>query len=752
VLNILAGKELPMATPGFTLTYNQQGGKLWEDQIQTSKVQAQFIVTETEDHEFFQNLAVEYEGDFAIVIYKNNELFYVGRIIADQMQYERRPELNTIYTITAVDGLSQLGNFKIQKDWFDATSKRLGILDLIRLSIGETFVPAYYNLLGFTDNYIQDMVRDLPTGAAGFTKVLEFNQAATIENLTSIINFNDGDKIFIDTKKAITELLKFLAARLIYSKGMFIIYDPITIAENNFIFAFNYDIDGNYTSRPTVNTQYLVGDGARPCFSAFPIFTHQPPQLRIEQTYVRKSFDYVYRRTPAIGALTLSYPSIGNVAGQTYVTTISGVFTFFSASFSGIAIPKQDFMEINFRVYVDGGVLGYKYYDLKTGTWSGYNATIPFYEKIRCEVTNFQQVGSNYAEHTIDFYKNINSPSINEIIVADVNIGNLSWNWATGMIFSQLQFKGLLQIYEEQLPTIVTVRNDKNTKATEVLELSSIYGYEWTAQTLKGIGTLVNVSGAFPTGLTGLVASLWAERQIAVYIDAPKVAQATLIDDGDYSPILCPNFDDDTYIFNGGTFDAQSETWNFELLRIAQDVVNIDTSELDNQDEVDINDQQNNAVFRLAQQVETNRNSVSNLPNSLPYDVMRVSPDVPTVQPTVITNFAPVINYDVITEELTWNIQELGKVQSLTGGTHDLDVTAELIICDTTAENIIINLPDPATVKGRKYHFKKITPAHNVQLNGTIDGLGLYAFNSKDDCKVIMSDGTQYWLVAFYHK
>jgi hypothetical protein len=265
----------------------------------------------------------------------------------------------------------------------------------------------------------------------------------------------------------------------------------------------------------------------------------------------------------------------------------------------------------------------------------------------------------------------------------------------------------------------------------------------------NGIGTIWNSDTDSPSDVT---LDDWAVRQIAAYIDAPKVVQASLVDDGGYHPILCANFDDESYVFNGGTFNAQDETWNFEMLKIAQDVVNVDSSELDYQDEVDINDQQNNAVFRTIKQVETIRESVGNLPNSLPYDVLRVSPDVPTIQPTVITNFAPIINYDTATELLTWNIQELGKTQSLPGGIHDLDVTAELIICDSTEETVIVNLPDPATVKGRKYHFKKIASSHSVQLNGTIDTLPLYSFNGKDDCKVIMSDGTQYWLVAYYHK
>ena len=255
----------------------------------------------------------------------------------------------------------------------------------------------------------------------------------------------------------------------------------------------------------------------------------------------------------------------------------------------------------------------------------------------------------------------------------------------------------------------------------------------------NGVGTIWNSNNNSPSDVT---LDDWAVRQLASYIDAPKVAQAVLIDDGDYYAVLCPNFDDDSYVFNGGTFEAQSETWNFEMLKIAQDVVNVDSSELDYQDEVDINDQQNNAVFRTIKQVEVIRESVGNLPNSLPYDVMRVSPDAPILEPTVITNFVPIIKYDTATEELAWNIQELGKVQSLTGGTHDLDSTCELIICDASAESVIINLPDPADVKGLKYHFKKINSSHSVQLNGTIDGLPTYSFNGKDDCKVMMSDGT----------
>jgi hypothetical protein len=743
----IGGIQLPMQTPGFTLTYNEQGGKLWETQIQTSKIQAQFVVSDTADHEFFQNLAVEYEGDFALVVYKDNVLFYVGRIIADQMQYLRRPEPNSVYTITAVDGLSQLDNFKIDKDWFDATTKRVSILDVIRLSIAETFVPLYYTHLGFEDNYIMDLSKDLPTGSPGHAKILEFNLSSTIENLQYAIDFNEENEIYYTTEKVIKELLKVLHSRLIYSNGLFVIYDPITVAENNFIFAFVYDVDGVYTSRPTINTQYAVSDGVRPCFSAFPIFTHQPPQKLIRQTFQREAFGFVLRpfASQSTSPLSLSYESVGSGASS---LNVSAIIKYGSQSF--VTPPKQQFSEINFRIYVDGGFLGYKHYDYQTTSWSSYNPSLPFYEKVRCEVTDYEVINSTLAFFTLDFNRNFNSPVSGDLVVVEILVGSLQWSWVTGAVFNALSIWGGLSIYEQDAePRTITVSNTKNIKTTEVLEEKTIYGYNFSATSPNGVGTIWNSA---INGASDVTADDWAKRQIAVYIDAPKVAQANLIDNGGYHPVLCPNFDDDSYAFNGGTFDAQNETWDFELLKITQDVVNIDTSELDGQDEVDINNQQNNAVFRIVQQVETLRESVGNLPNSLPYDVMRVSPDAPTLEPTVITNFVPIIKYDTATEALAWNIQELGKVQSLTGGTHDLDPTCELIICDATAENVIINLPDPADVKGLKYHFKKTSTSHSVQLNGTIDGAGVYSFNGKDDCKVIMSDGTAYWLVAYYHK
>jgi hypothetical protein len=239
---------------------------------------------------------------------------------------------------------------------------------------------------------------------------------------------------------------------------------------------------------------------------------------------------------------------------------------------------------------------------------------------------------------------------------------------------------------------------------------------------------------------------------MAVYNKAVQTISGDWYDKDEYNVIKSLQFDNGVWIWQGGVFNAQSNVYSGEWLRIGSefDLVVVGGEE-DEQEGFD-NDQFSQGLVALDDRVTFLYDQNQLLTELLQYNVYFAGVQSELLPPANNITYGVAINYDTATELLTWNIQELGKTQSLTGGTHDLDVTAELIICDTTAENIIINLPDPATVKGRKYHFKKIASSHSVQLNGTIDTLPMYSFNGKDDCKVLMSDGVEYWLVAYYHK
>lgn len=738
------GSELRMASPGFSLTYDKQGGKLYENQIQTSKIQAQFVVTETADHNFFQNLAVEYEGDFALVVYKNNNIFYIGRIIADQMQYQRRPELNTIYTITAIDSLSLFDSIKVKKSWFNSTTKRMTILELIRRSLSETFVVAYQNHLGFGNDFIMDIGADLPTGSPGYFSRLEFNISSTIENLNNFIEIYNDEDIYIDCQKAIERLLKISSCKLIYSNGIFTIYDPILSASTATIYAFIYSTTGTYTSRPTVNTQYAISDGVRPCFTAFPIYTHQPPLKYIKQSFLRQGFNYNIRTYNNQSASQLSTNLVVSDSTSTSIL-VNAVLNWITQSFTGTTPPNQFFINLNFRIYVNGGGSGYKHYDYQNKTWTVFQPNKPFYESIRSNITNYQIINTQFSKSTIDFNRSFVKPSQDDNVEVEFLIGNISWNWLSGSIQNNIQFWGVTSIFEQDLaPRVAYTENTKNLKATEIIEDDVIYGYNLSPTSPNGVGTIWRSDINFTSNLT---ADFWANRAMSIYANAPKTIQATLIDDGDYKAILCPSFDSESYAFNGGQFSALEEIWDFELIKIAQDVDAYDYNELDFQDEMDINKQQNNAVFRIVQQGQQFRDSISNITTDLGLDLLRLSPNTPTVAPTVVTRFTPFVTVNSY-EETTWSIKENGKSITYNAGEYTLNPNNEILICDTSIGNVVINLPNANEVKGLKYQFKKPETANIVQINGVIDGVSVYVLQSKNESVIIESDGSTYWAVS----
>ena len=77
-----------------------------------------------------------------------------------------------------------------------------------------------------------------------------------------------------------------------------------------------------------------------------------------------------------------------------------------------------------------------------------------------------------------------------------------------------------------------------------------------------------------------------------------------------------------------------------------------------------------------------------------------------------------------------------------------------LIICDTVTASITVTLPTPtAANKGKMFAVKKISSSHSVILNagdGTvlIDDQTSFTENAKNGFDQVVSDGTQYWIIA----
>jgi hypothetical protein len=94
-------------------------------------------------------------------------------------------------------------------------------------------------------------------------------------------------------------------------------------------------------------------------------------------------------------------------------------------------------------------------------------------------------------------------------------------------------------------------------------------------------------------------------------------------------------------------------------------------------------------------------------------------------------------------------LQEEGKVTTITAATYNASGYTELYLCDTTAHGITVTLPSAADYKGRRYIFKKTKATHSLAIQATaIDDGSEISMNNKNEAITVMSDGSQWWVIA----
>ena len=72
-----------------------------------------------------------------------------------------------------------------------------------------------------------------------------------------------------------------------------------------------------------------------------------------------------------------------------------------------------------------------------------------------------------------------------------------------------------------------------------------------------------------------------------------------------------------------------------------------------------------------------------------------------------------------------------------------------LILADTTAGNVTLTLPAPATVPGFRLDVKKLIAANTLTLSSSanIDGAATLAWTTRYQSYSVISDGTTWWIV-----
>ena len=764
-------KTLLMTGEGFTISRDGEGDKIFENPIRGSQASATFSINNAVDIEFFQNMGVNDEGVYHMVIKKETDFYWVGKILPDLNQWQRTPDEVFTFTVTSVDSLKLLEDIELKESWFDSEGQIL-ISQLIYKMLDATGMTNYWNLSSNSNNFFADALNIYETTLQSFTTERIGKQKVSINAFYKdfgtftkySVRSNAYTGMLANCKESMERLLINFNARIILENGMYWIYNPLSFGVYNSISYNKYNTSGvasqlgaTYTHQVPISTVNTV----RPKWGQFPTITHQSANKEIIISH--NNYSSVTNLVDANNATT-SFMQVGPLRTNTAVRIQSEAII-------SILIPPNSFFtnykSFALRIYnqtfsYDGA--NYKEYNHENNLWENSSASNigNTYKEIEFPLYYTQNRGMQRQVYQFNYAHDYDIGA--DYIYTLFRVELVRRRPLYSDVVIDLPIYGVQRLYQKgELSKQQVFSNTNNVNASKVdkyeLSFYDNFGLSSHGQIFvdNNAGSYVEASAwsAFPTPTRTYVNDLISASgysNMAVYSKAVKSISGDWYDNDNYNVMKSLSFDFGIWVWQGGTFNAQSNVFTGEWINIGSefDLVVIGGEE-DEQEGFD-NDQFSQGLVALDTQVGILYDQNMGLNENLQYTVFFQSQTNELTNPAQDTIYNVGIKYDTATEELTWNIQELGKTQSLTAGTHALDTTAELIICNSAEGNVIINLPNPATVKGRKYYFKKIAPSSSVQLNGTIDTLPMYSFNGKDDCKVLMSDGTQYWLVAYYHK
>jgi hypothetical protein len=731
-----SGTELRLVSEGYQIERQGEGDLLFENRVKKSKATAFFAIDNNTDAAYFEDMAIDEEGSHAMIIYKNNTVVWIGRILGDLFSWQRSSvEGKRIYEITSVDTLSLLDNYKIQASWF--TSGKITLLHLITSILKTTELDAYWTAISRSGYFVADALLTYETSAGTNYRMprMRINASSLIENYdptTAIVRQSDNEnEDNITCLEALNRVLGSFAAYIILENGMFFIHQYAAYTQ-----AIIYDIYSTSEALTQTNAsivhEHTIQNDERPFFQAFPTHSYQPPIKNVKLTTFKAVSKKVAKpwRTPynnshlAIGPVTMTQ-------GKSVKFDYRVVFEHNGRDIYILKIKAWAVERISGNTYVWNG-----------SAWV-LTATIN-YTDIKLDKGPGPQSTSYYGQYSVpdnglitgfDFYFDM------------YMIRNLMTPGSYGMVDEP--FTGSITCYQEITENLKTYTNTINTKASKIIDLES---YFYDAMGADGIGTIQVYNGTTwqnsanwvaPGTGTGSFESILVQQVLGYYAKAVKSINCNVRDDGTFNGLKTLFFDSSAWVNNGYTYSASSENYDGEWLKLYADYDAVTGGEI-----IYNNDPKNQLQFRV-QSLESDVKGMNTVDSFMYKSVSQaIFYDKGNTNPNIDSTYNVNIKYDPVNYTSEFQIFETGAAVNLTTGTHSVNLEKEIFVCDTSSGNVTLNLPSADTVKGQKFIIKKSQLSNSVTINGDIDGLESYALTSLNESVIIESDGSTYWAIA----
>lgn len=738
-----SGSELRLTGDGYRLERQGEGETIFDNVVRKSKVTAYFAIDNDTDAAYFENMSYSNEASHAMIIYKNNNPVWVGRVLSDLFQWSRSAvSSNRIYEIVSVDTLSLLDNYHISTNWL--TSGKITLLHLFTEILKSTGLHAYWTSIGKSGYFIADALNTYETTSGSNYRLPRFriNAQSLIEKYDPTdLQIKSSDEVNLDNITCLEALKIVLAdflAYIVLENGMYFIHQSQSFSTT--VIYDVYSVSEVLTAtNNTINPTHTINNVNRPSFDAYPTLSYQPAVKSIEMTIDKAVSLKVAKpwRTPynnsvlSIGAVSVY--EAGDVKFDFYINFIPNYKNKYTLFYRGWAIDRTTGNRYNWNgsTWVLGTSTTYSKASIDLPFKKNYN-TNPYSHTFRSSFT----YPSNALMVDFDFY-------------FDMYLQETSFTIGSLFVKTAYPFTGAISCTQELSDNFNIYTNTTNAGATKVIQRNPTF-YDGLGS--SGVGTIQVYNGTTWSdasswvaigGVSGSFQQILAKQIIALYSKALKSVNCSFNDNGNYHALKTINFDSATWIMNGYTYSAQMEKYDGEWLRLAMDYTGIDVGS-----DQYFGNPKKQSEFRIqATEVETKNIMAvgSSIADNLPVNLfVNQFENVPSID----TLFQTDIKFNSTDVAFEMNLVERGSKSELTAGTHSLDTLNEMFICDTSSGAVTINLPDADTVKGRKFTLIKSTTANSVTISGTINGLTSYVLNSLNESVVIESDGVQFWAIS----
>ena len=771
--------ELKLAGNGFSIERQGEGDSVYENFVRSSRATSQWVMPDQTTLDDFIAIQTMAETAWAMIIYRNDVMWYVGRVLADQMTRLRESiESKPIIELVAVDGLELMDGFKVKSAWF--TDGKITISQLIRRCLESFDLWEYWGINGTQTEYIYEgvLLRESHASRLG----LDMYKVDEYTLLQSFDPFSDVKVVdavgwlvepnYLSCKQALENVLLMFGARLIHELGAYYVIPPTAYNSATTINLRRYSYTAQYQGTTTYTHRQTIGNDVRPLWMAKPSLYYQPAAQSVtvntkRQNLAKQLRNYTNRASSMLELRVYDVPQGSTPDDAPMRIRLMAKSQKRSIIDAGVTYV-EDCTDLYYKIRLLDGLGGVKVLDAN-GYW--VNGT-PTNKQYRMPTNNIKG-GWITSEFELTCttapigYKELRVElEVHGVVLPYSSTGK----WKNGNSANK-DFWGSIQVsfadasayknadYTFDISEITTAATANLVNSSPVV-LEPVY---YTDALPYGLGNwLVNNGttdvlasdwyGGWDSITHGTITKMLGLQMASVYADFLPVIRGNWIDSGTLTSIKSLYFDNYAWVLNGVRFDARSEQWDGEWLAISPVYTNSTSSgeglRVNQSPTGNLGDRLNYTETAIA-----NLNgSISDVPNQVLEHLVNYADQAPTTQPTQTTQWEVMLKYTDSTDSVTWLVQEHGTFKTYTAGVHSLDTAFEGHLLDAAIGSITINLPSVAEQKGKRYYFVKLGSAHGARIDAyagqTINGSDHLDINTNYASKTIICDGSAWYIIA----